>query len=294
MRGLCIMILLVAGAVAGGGNEIAIPAMNAGGVSASDEARASTNYRITDSLGLFAGTACASTNYRIEHGAWASEPRIETDVCLSPAKTYPDGVLFRFTGKVSTAGTDAFDKRFYVEEIDQSSALQVRYGISTGPTVKAGYSVEATGRLATIDDERVLELPYVKVISENETPAEPVFMLSRDAGGEALNEYTPGVWLGRGPYNIGLLVRMFGDVVYKDPGGTFFYLDDGSGIDDGVCLGIRVMCTGLATGNTITPPALGKYVSVYGIVSTTIPSSQPVRCLRPRTKYDILVIPRHP
>lgn len=270
------------------------PCLNAGGVSSGvdpDGIRRSSGYAIVDSLGQFVVGASESANYQIEHGYWSSPLEIGTVVTLGEAKTYQDGTLLEVADKVVTAGNDAFANRFYIQEEDKSSGLQIRYGVVGGPLVTAGYAVAVAGRLNTIDGERVLEYPYVRSVSYGWPIPDPLFMVSRDAGGESLNEYTAGVWRGLGVHNVGLLVRMFGRVVYKDPGGGFFYLDDGSSIDDGSGWGIRVVCTDLAPGNTITLPAVNKFVKVSGIVSTAMVQSEVVRCIRPRYQSDIVIVP---
>lgn len=270
-----------------------IPTLNAGGVSSGVDPvgiRRSTNYAVVDSIGQFVVSSSASLNCQIEHGYWSSEPEIIVVDFVSEAKNCQDGRLVEVTGKVVTAGNDLLASRFYIEETDRSSGLQIRYGILGGPAVVLGNAVNVAGRLSTIQGERVLELPYVEVSSSNEPIPDSLVMRSRDAGGEALNQWTPGVWRGLGANNVGLLVTEFGRVTYRDVTGGFFYLDDGSTIDDGAGWGIRVVCSDLAPGNTITIPAFNKFVSVSGIMSTTVVDSQAVRCIRPREQSDILVI----
>ncbi len=118
---------------------------------------------------------------------------------------------------------------------------------------------------------------------------EPLALPNRSVGGGALNQYTPGVEGGQGLNNIGLLIKTWGKVTYRDPGGAFFYIDDGSKLFDGSgYVGLRVACTNLAPGNTITPPLENRYVVVVGISSTTNIGGFIAPTLRPRRQADII------
>lgn len=86
----------------------------------------------------------------------------------------------------------------------------------------------------------------------------------------------------KGLSNIGLLVHAWGRVSYVDPSGAFFYLNDGSGLDDGSThAGVRVAISGLPM------PASGADVDVIGISSTTMIGGKIVRLLRPRSVADL-------
>lgn len=119
----------------------------------------------------------------------------------------------------------------------------------------------------------------------------PLAMNNATLGGGALNEYTPGVEGGVGLNNIGLLVRSWGVVTYSDTIEKFFYINDGANLDDGSgYLGIRVSYKDLASGNTVTPPAVDSFVAVTGISSTMLQEGttdviRPV--LLPRDDNDI-------
>ncbi|MCX8053140.1 MAG: hypothetical protein N3B12_04980, partial [Armatimonadetes bacterium] len=81
----------------------------------------------------------------------------------------------------------------------------------------------------------------------------PLAMNNAAVGGGRLNEHTPGVEGGVGMNNIGLLIRTWGKVTFVDETNKFFYINDGSGRNDGSgYVGIRVSYDNLAPGNTIT------------------------------------------
>ncbi len=134
------------------------------------------------------------------------------------------------------------------------------------------------------------------------TEIKPVMMSNRAVGGGALNEYTPGVAGGIGLNNIGLLVRTWGTVTYVDADQKFFYIDDGSRLNDmsGIhgAVGLRVSYAGLAPGVTFTPPSAGELVAVTGISSTTaITVGQETRIiptLKPRRDSDKHVFSSEP
>jgi hypothetical protein len=117
-------------------------------------------------------------------------------------------------------------------------------------------------------------------------------------GGDIAGTPTKGIQGGKGLYNIGLLVKSWGKVTYRDPNGKYFYIDDGSAMWDGTTisgkniLGVRVSIENLATGNSITMPDTNTtYVSVVGVVSTFVDGQGKVRpMLRPRNEPDVVPV----
>jgi hypothetical protein len=125
----------------------------------------------------------------------------------------------------------------------------------------------------------------------------PIAMSNRAIGGAALNSYTPGVEKGAGANNIGLLIKTWGTVTWVDTANMFFYIDDGSALNDGSKhidgasevdnVGVRVSYSNLATGNAINPPDIGNHVVVVCISSTIIINDKVQPNLRPRRQSDI-------
>jgi len=136
----------------------------------------------------------------------------------------------------------------------------------------------------------------------SDTEIKPVMMSNRAVGGGQLNEYTPGVAGGLGLNNIGLLVRTWGKVTYVDAAQKFFYINDGSNLNDmsGIhgAVGLRVSYAGLAPGVTFTPPSVGELVAITGISSTTaVTINQETRIiptLKPRREADKQVFSSEP
>ena len=130
---------------------------------------------------------------------------------------------------------------------------------------------------------------------------EPVAMNHKAIGGGAIvGTPTKGVEAGKGVNNIGLLIKTWGKVTYKDPGSAFFYFDDGSGIKDGAkdsqnneIIGIRVGIDSLATGNNISLTNLvagQSTVTVTGVISTFADASGKIHPkLRPRNQADVII-----
>ena len=110
-----------------------------------------------------------------------------------------------------------------------------------------------------------------------------------DFGDVANNKGQRGVDGGVGMNNIGLLVRTWGRVTHVDELQQIFYIDDGSGINDllTVGAGVRVSYSGLATGNSFTPPTEGQFVGVTGISSTFTDGTRILPLLRPRRQDDM-------
>jgi hypothetical protein len=124
----------------------------------------------------------------------------------------------------------------------------------------------------------------------------PLCVGNKALGGGQLNANTPGVSGGLGLNNIGLLVKTWGTVTYVDTDSKFFYIDDGSKLDDqsGIAeaRGVRVSYAGLAQGNTFTAPDNGQFVVITGISSTTAitvgENTRIIPTLRPRRDTDMV------
>ncbi|NIN13266.1 MAG: hypothetical protein GTO05_14025, partial [Gemmatimonadales bacterium] len=87
---------------------------------------------------------------------------------------------------------------------------------------------------------------------------------------------------GCGLNNIGLLIRTWGTVTYADT--DYFYLDDGSLLDDGSGhVGVKVLAPGL------TIPAEGTHVEVTGISSCLKVGDDLHRLIRVCDQADVVV-----
>ncbi len=268
------------------------PTMNAGGVSVPSEARASTNYKIVDTIGQFVVDGSSSDNYVLEHGYWHSDIAFVMVDGPGAAKTQPNGVTLQIgtteNPLVLTSSTSTFADRFYVEQADRASGIAVQYGAAGGPTLVEGDQVTLVGKTDTVSGERIMNFVSPQWIGHTE-PVKPVYINVVSLGGWDANEYTLGVLDGTGLNNIGLLVTTFGGLVsYRDSQGRFFYVDNGDGLYDGSHYGMRVICDGFKGGGKLAMPAYGKHVMLTGISSTAVVSGQTVRAIRPRRQSDII------
>lgn len=116
---------------------------------------------------------------------------------------------------------------------------------------------------------------------------------NRAVGGGVFNVYTPGITGSSEMNNVGLSARIWGQVT--SVGSDCFYLDDGSGVDNGAGnpSGVKVSWAwhGAEDGDPqITSPDEGWYVAVKGIVSSEVTEGRTNRVLRLRRQEDLQVI----
>lgn len=169
---------------------------------------------------------------------------------------------------------------FYIESGDRAAAIRVH---RPAHALAIGARVNVIGRIRTnTNGERYVEASTVTQYGSGSV--RPVGLAIRLLGGAdwAYNPATGagqrGVKGGLGLNNIGLLIRVWGEVTYR--GSDFFYLDDGSGSTDASGhVGARVLAQG------INLPALGSHVQVTGISSCFISGTE-LFCLILLTRQD--------
>lgn len=161
-----------------------------------------------------------------EYGA----PPVPT-VTLAEAKLLPDGVILCVDGAVVSAKWNDF---LYMEADDRSSGIRVdktAHGLSD----KIRVNVEGTIR-TNADGERYIQAASLAPAGSKSVA--PVLLVNRSLGGgdcnydEGTGAGQRGVKGGSGLNNIGLFVCTTGRVTYSEYY-SFFYLDDGSALDDG-------------------------------------------------------------
>lgn len=204
---------------------------------------------------------------------------VECDVCVGEKigfiKLQPDETDVSLVGKTVTAENQA---EAWVEESDRSSAIKIigAEGVSLGDVVSL------QGRLGTDCGGRFVVATQPPAISGQMTPPEPVFVSTRDLGGGCFGSHLPGVANGFGLNNLGLLVRIAGEVTESTD--TEFYVDDGSALDENLGpRGIKIVSYGLVR------PSVGQKVSVTGISSASDEGARGcVRRLLIRAPEDVL------
>jgi len=178
-----------------------------------------------------------------------------------------NGPSYRLTGKTVTGvvGND-----FWIEETDRSAAIRVT--CTSAPGVTAGQTATVIGSLTPSGGQRVLSATSVTPGGPT-TAIRPLGVIERSVAGKGVNTDTPSISTGTGLYNVGMLVRIAGSAGNPFTNGTanYFYLDDGSGLADGVKAGIKVMCGANA-------PRSSGNVTVTGLVGVT--GDRPVIIIR--------------
>lgn len=176
-------------------------------------------------------------------------------------------------------------ERIYVEDANRTSGIAVLPASTAFP----GDLVLALGTVdTTTDGERVIKDAVVAPLQSGQTLPKAFGLNSLWLGGGhfgqqggVLDKIQTGDYA-RGLSNIGLLCHTCGAVSYVDGGGAYFYLNDGSGIDDGSGhAGVRVESSSLPL------PAVGAYVDVVGVSSMMGLGGRSVRLLRPRSVSDL-------
>jgi len=177
---------------------------------------------------------------------------------ISDLWALPNSTNYKLSDKTVTAATGS---TFWIEESDRTAALRVAY---TGAIPARNSKVDVIGALDSSTAPRVLNAVSVTDKGVG-NPIDPLALITRALGGASPSANTPSVTGGVGAYNLGMLVRiagMAGSADTSDPNKKYFFLDDGSGLTDGLGhSGVKVIC------GTATPPASG-VVRVTGIIGT--------------------------
>jgi len=189
---------------------------------------------------------------------------------ISAALSYPDGSAVMLVDKPVSA---KIGSAFWIQEDDRSAGIKVSDGASISP----GTRMTVAGRLGTSGGQRSLGQAEVLQGEIGSAPA-PIGISHRNLGGKSPNAFTPAVKDGLGPYNIGLLVRIWG--VVTKLGSDYFYIDDGAGLVDGSStggtpnMGVRI----LAVPGTLVP---GDFVVVTGASSAIEIAGEYLRAVLP-------------
>ena len=174
--------------------------------------------------------------------------------------------------------------RIYVEEPNRTGGIAVFPPSTAFPTD----FVQAQGTVyTTTDGERVIKDASVATTMSGQPLPKPLALNNLWLGGGQFGfqgpvlDKTPGAYA-KGLGNVGLLCRAWGKVSYVSLAGAYFYLNDGSGLDDGSGHpGVRVSAASLPL------PTVGANVDVVGISSTMMIGGKVVRLLKPRSVSDL-------
>ncbi len=198
---------------------------------------------------------------------------------ISQAKSQPDGGAASLAGAVVSR---VFGDAFYVQADDRSCGIRV---VRPGHLLAAGDRASVSGAVRTgVDGERYIDATLALPTGSGD--AVPLGMTVRTLGGGPFQSDPQtgsgqaGIDGAQGLNNIGLLVAVTGRVTQS--GGSWFYLDDGSGVEDGSGhSGVRVV---LSSGS---PPPAGAFVRVTGVSSCIRLNGGIRRLLRVSSGADI-------
>lgn len=221
----------------------------------------------------------------VESESWASaRVQIANPVSalrvIADAFGCDDGQGVWCADKVVMAGTaDLGSNEFYVQEFNGASGIRVIWD----GAVDAGDIVSIYGSLITDEGERSILAESVIIENSVLTLPAPRAMSNKTVGGGDATRHTPGITGGIGLRNQGLLIKTWGCVTYVGADHEdFFYIDDGSRLDDGNShVGLRVK-----SRNLIKPTA-GSFVIVTGISSCQLASDKIIRTIKLRQQNDI-------
>lgn len=175
---------------------------------------------------------------------------------IAEAKDQEDGDTVYLTGSVSALFP--LIGRFYIQSPDHFCGIQVR--ASTLPTT--GQSVYVWGILHTDEVTGEMYIDSSGWTGTGPNKAKPLMMCIRSLGGATLNRQA-GVEGGIGVNNVGLRVRIAGEVTTKSDDGLWACVSDGASFDNS---GVRVSLAGL---QHLDRPwvDVGRQVTVTGISS---------------------------
>ena len=226
---------------------------------------------------------------------------IEQANSIVDLKRLPQGTGVVLNNMIATAGTDQTTGPFFYIG-DRTGGIRVR----SGAPVRQGDMVNLYGTLQRASDdgttvlrngEREINAKSITITYGPYPMPRPIGMINRAIGGGPSSAMDsdgypcqPGVWARStgdtsgydqvneaGLNNVGLLGRFWGKVVYADNANHFFYINDGSGVQDGAALadgtpspnGIRVLVPSGIPLNGI----VGKFATITGIVGSVAQSN---------------------
>lgn len=271
----------------------------------------STNFRVSGTVGQPVANFAAGGGGFHWMGFWSSDlPAPTAASSAGAAKIMLDGSFVSISGQIATSDGGDFGNCFYVEEPTCVSGIRISTPPGAVSGLTRGSSVSVVGSVGTSSTgEAEIVSPLVNVLSTG-PPLRPLGMSNGTLGGGARG-LQPEIWDRRlrkipdssppvyarimapieAPNNVGLLVSTWGAVTYKGTG--FFYLDDGSGVDDDNRLGSGGQPI---IGVYVAAPydgSIGDFVFITGISSSQHDGENRfVKVIRARDPSDVISMPR--
>lgn len=183
---------------------------------------------------------------------------------LAAARNNVEGLKVYVKDLIVSVGTSDSTNAFYLQQQNRTNGIKAS---KAGITANAGAIVDVTGTLSTAYGERMLTGVSVFPVTTASKPS-PLAVATSSVGGEDLNGYNLGITGGTGPFNIGLLVTVWGRITYVgDSSQKYFYVDDGRGLRDGTLTGRQGLRVSYLSTNSTVTPHLGSYALVTGASS---------------------------
>ncbi|MDI6829135.1 MAG: YCF48-related protein, partial [Armatimonadota bacterium] len=186
---------------------------------------------------------------------------------ISELFTKPNNLWVSLSNKIVSA---KFADHFYMQEPDRSAGIKVCW---TGQLPAEGDVINVTGILSLSGAERQIEASKIQKSGVQISVPNPLGISNKYLGGKSPGQPTPSVVEPNGPYNVGLRVKVWGEVTSLIPD-SHFYIDDGAHlIDPYGNVGVKVLAP--------PPPGLeqGKFAIVVGISGAEICDLQVVRVI---------------
>ena len=207
------------------------------------------------------------------------------------APVYIASAIVTAAFNVEAGGGSYMAQGFAIEESERFSGIRVTSATSVSP----GDDVTMKGTVATVDGERIIQAGSVTVNSSDNTIPDPFSIANIDTGGGAYGAQgavvndalvDPPVMC-VGANNVGILMTLRGKVtarqVIPNTYNSYFYVDDAygnldwgyeTGLKDGSTdpgtsapnIGIRCRPSSNIIGAPLSPPLVGSYVEVTGVV----------------------------
>lgn len=196
---------------------------------------------------------------------------------MKSLKTLPDYYEVSIDNQLVTAGNDQLPSILYVEDRQNLAGIRINW---SGTTVSEASNVSFSGLLKTANGERQITAKDMTVNSTGNVLPAPLGIRAAYMGGSTAGK-NPGIANVAGPYNIGLLVKVWGRV--RNPGNGYFYIEDGSKQLTGVPKLQKIKCQ-------FTLPLEGEMYVVTGISSCELQDIDTESVLLIRKPTDMLKI----
>jgi uncharacterized protein (TIGR03790 family) len=196
---------------------------------------------------------------------------------ISQTFAYPDGQKVAVSDKVVTLARGIAGPGFYIQEPDRTAGIYVKSAV----TPIEGSMVDVVGAMSSSGGERVIVADSVITKATTAALPRPIGINNSSLGGASVGPYTQGVAGGKGPRNIGLLVKTWGRVVGIGDG--WFAISDGS-------LRKSINVRDFIRVYSSAVPPVGAFVSVVGICGSEQDSCRNVAIIRTRNSDDVAII----